>query len=81
MIALAGETEFSVMVAFYADLQIVVDLCPKSDILIVLGDFSATTGNSEDESCVGSHGSDTKYESSSMRLDFAKCRRFSMIGS
>ena len=39
-----GVSEFSVKEAFYAQLQIVVDSCPKGDSLIVLGDFNATTG-------------------------------------
>ena len=52
-------TEFFVKEAFYAQLQMVVDSCPKGDTLIVLGDFNATTGTDRDgyQSCVGPHGS------------------------
>ena len=48
-----GVTEFSVKEAFYAQLQTVVDSCPKGDILIVLGNFNATTDTDRDgyQSC------------------------------
>ena len=71
-----GVSEFSVKKAFYAQLQMVVDSCPKGDTLIVLGDFNATTGTDRDgyESCVGPHGSGSRHESSSMLIDFTKMR-------
>ena len=37
-------SKFSLKKAFHAQLQMVVDSCPKGDILIVLADFSATNG-------------------------------------
>ena len=43
-----GVNEFSVKESFYAQLQMVVNLCPKADTLIVLGDFNATTGTDRD---------------------------------
>ena len=78
-----GVSEFSVKEAFYAQLQMVVDSCPKGDTLIVLGDFNATTGTDRDgyQSCVGPHGSGSRDESSSMLLDFAKSRRLRIAGS
>ena len=55
-------SEFSVTEAFYAQLKMVVDLCPKGYNLIVLGDFNANTGTDRDgfQSCVGPHGSGSR---------------------
>ena len=41
-------SESSEKKAFYAQLQIVVDLCPEGDNLIVLGDLNATSGTGRD---------------------------------
>ena len=61
----------------------VVDSRPKKDTLIILGDFSATTGTDRDgyESLVGPPGSGSRNKSYSMRLDFAKRRRLRIAGS
>ena len=77
-----GVSEFSVKEAFYAQLQTVVDSCPKGDTLIVLGDFNATTGTDRDgcQSCVSTHGSASRYKSSSMLPDFAESRRLRTTG-
>ena len=47
--------------AFYANLESVVDQCPRRDALLVLGDFNASTGTDRDgyETCVGPLGSGT----------------------
>ena len=49
-----------------------VDQCPSKDTIIVLGDFTPSTGTETDgyETCVGSHGSGTVNENSTMFLDF-----------
>ena len=75
-------SEFSGKEGFYAQLETVVDSSPKGDALIVLGDFSATTGIDRDgyEPCVGRHGSGSRDESSSMLLDFARNRRQRITG-
>ena len=59
MVAVYAPTGVSVNEASYAKLHAVVDAVPKSDTLIVLGDFSATTDTSRDGygACVGPHGS------------------------
>ena len=78
-----GVSEFSVKEAFYAQLQKVVDTCPKGDTLIVLGDFNANTGTDRDgyESFVGHQGSGSEDESFSILLDFAKSRKLRIAGS
>ena len=78
-----GVSDVSTKEAFYAKLHAVVDTIPKSDTLIVLGDFNATTGTSRDgyESCVGPHGSGRRDESSSMLVDFARSHGLKIAGS
>ena len=73
MYAPTGVSEFSEE-ALFAQLEMVVDSCPKGGTLIVLGDFNATTSTDRYgyESCVGLLGSGSKDESSSMLLDFGK---------
>ena len=73
MYAPTGVSEFPEKEAFYAQLQMVVDSCRKGGTLIVLGDFSATTGPDIDGyvSCVGPHGCGSRDESSSVLPDFA----------
>ena len=78
-----GVSEFSVKEAFYAQLQMVVNSCPKWDTLIVLGAINATTGTDTDgyRSCVGPHGCGSEDESFSILLDFAKSLRLSIAAS
>ena len=47
-------SDLTVKDAFYAMLRSVVDQCPRRDTLLVLGDFSASTGTDRDgyETCV-----------------------------
>ena len=66
-----GVSEFSEKQAFYAQLQMMVDSCPKGNILIVLGDINATTGTDRYgyESCVGP-GLDQKIKATQSSLTF-----------
>ena len=47
------ESDLTVKDAFYAALESVVDQCARRDILLVLGDFNASTGTDRDgyETC------------------------------
>ena len=76
-------SDVSAKEAFCAKLHAVADAVPKSDTLIVLGDFNATTGTSRDgyEECVGPHGSGRRDESSSMLVDFARSHGLRIAGS
>ena len=69
--------------AFYATLKSVVDQCPRRDILLVLGDFNASTGTERDgyETCVGPHRSGTVNQNSTKFLDFARSHGFLVTGS
>ena len=58
-------------------LDSVLDLCPRRDALIVLGDFNAVTDTERAgyEIFVGPHGSGTRNNNSSFLLNFARSRR------
>ena len=76
-------SDLTVKDAFYAMLQSVVDQCPRRDILLVLGDFNASTGIDRDgyEACVGPHGSGTMNQNSTKFLDFARSHGLRVAGS
>ena len=65
---------------FYAKLDSVLDQCPRSDALIVVGDFNAVTGTERAgyEICVGFG---TRNDNSSFLLNFARSRRLRVAGS
>ena len=46
--ALKEESDRTVKEAFYAALESEVDVCPRRDILHILGDFNASTGTDRD---------------------------------
>ena len=51
--ALTEVSNLTLKDAFYATLESVIDQCPRRDTLLVLGDFSASTGTDRDgyETC------------------------------
>ena len=59
--ALTEASDLTMKDVFDAMLESVVDQCPRRDTLLVLGDFTASTGTYRDgyETCVGPHGSGT----------------------
>ena len=77
------QSQLDVKEAFYAKLNSTVEQCPRSDTLLVLGDFNAVTGNCRDgyEPCLGPFGSGIRNVNSSMFLDFAKSRKLRIAGS
>ena len=86
LIAVYAPTEVSSLEekeTFYAVLQSVVDSCPPSDTLLVLGDFNACIGADRDgyESCLGPHGVGTRNINGSLLVDFAKSCKLRVAGS
>ena len=77
-------TQFSENTAYFVYLlRMLVDPCPKRHTLIVLGDFSATTGTDKDGygSRIGPHGSGSNDECSFTLLKFARSQRLMIAGS
>jgi exonuclease III len=73
----------SVKDAFYADLHSAVRACRRSDTLLVLGDFNATTGTDRIgyEGCLGPFGSGSRNQNGSLLLDFARGCGLRLCGS
>ena len=65
-------SDLTVKDAFYATLESVVDLCPRRDALLVLGDFIASNGTDRNgyDMYVGPHGSGTVNQNSTKFLAF-----------
>ena len=72
--ALTEASDLTMKDAFDATLGSVVHHYPRRDILLVLGDFNASTGTDSDgyETCVGPHGSGTVNQNSTKFLDLAR---------
>ena len=75
--------QLSVKNAFYSQLSSVIARRPKSDSLLVMGDFNACTGTDRIsyESCVGPHGSGMRNQNSALFLDFARSHGLRIAGS
>ena len=69
--------------AFYAQLESVLDGCPRRDTLLVMGDFNASTGTDRlgYEACIGPHGSGIRGQNGSKLLDLARGRGLRVAGS
>ena len=72
-------SEFSVTEAFYAQLYMELESCPEWDILIVLGDFNATTGTDRDDYVLVLAALDRETEARYSLT--SKSRRLRMVGS
>ena len=76
-------SDLTVKDAFYATLECVVDQCPRRGTLLVLGDFSASTGTDRVcyEICFGPHEPGTVNQNSTKFLDFPRSYGLRMAGS
>ena len=68
---------------FYAQLESVLDGCPRGDTLLVMGDFNASTGADRRgyEACIGPHGSGNRGQNGTRLLDLATGRGLRVAGS
>ena len=68
---------------FYAQLESVLDGCPRGDSLLVMGDFNASTGTDRAgyETCIGPHGSGIRGQNGTRLLDLARGRGLRVAGS
>ena len=76
-------SDLTMKYVFYVPHESVVDQCPRRDILLVLGDFNASTGTDRDgyEKCVGPLGSGNVNQNSTKFLDFARSHGLRVAGS
>ena len=57
---------------FYEDLQDVLELTPKNDVLFIIGDWNAKVGSQEITGVAGKFGLGVQNEAGSRLTEFAK---------
>ena len=57
---------------FYEDLQDLLELTPKNDVLFIIGDWNAKVGSQEAPGVTGKFGLGVQNETGQRRIDFAK---------
>ena len=65
----AEETEVE---QFYEDLQDLLELTPKKDVLFIIGDWNAKVGSQETPGVTGKFGLGIQNEAGQRLIDFAK---------
>ena len=62
---------------FYEDLQDLLELTPKKDVLFILGDWNAKVGSQETPGVTGKFGLGMWNEAGQRRIEFAKTMHWS----
>ena len=57
---------------FYEDLQDVLELTPKKDVLFIIGDWNAKVGNQETPGVTGKFGFGVRNEAGKMLIEFCQ---------
>ena len=70
--ALTSNAEEAEVERFYEDLQDVVELTPKKDVLFITGDWNAKVGNRETPGVTGKFGLGVRNEAGQRLMSFAK---------
>ena len=65
-------TEEAEVEQFYEDLQDLLELTPKKDVLFIIGDWNAKVGNQETPGVTGKFGQGIRNEAGQRLIDFAK---------
>ena len=68
----ASNTEEAEVERFYEDLQDLLELTPKKDVLFILGDWNAKVGSQETPGVTGKFGLGMWNEAGQRLIDFAK---------
>ena len=70
--ALTSNTEEAEVERFYEDLQDLLALTPKKDVLIIIGDWNAKLGSEETPGLTGKFGLGVQNEARQRLIEFAK---------
>ena len=70
--ALTNNTEKAEVEQFYEDLQDLVELTPKKDVLFIIGDWNAKVGNQETPGVTGRFGLGVQNEAGQRLIEFCK---------
>ena len=69
---LTSNTEEAEVEWFYEDLQDLLELTPKKDVLFILGDWDAKVGSQETPEVTGKLGLGVQNEAGQRLIEFAK---------
>ena len=70
--ALTSSAEEAEVEWFYEDLQDVLELTPKKDVLFIIGDWNAKVGSQETPGVTGKFGLGVQNEAGQMLIEFCK---------
>ena len=62
---------------FYEDLQVLLELTPKKDVLFIIGDWNAKVGSQETHGVMGKFGLGVQNEAGKRLIEFAKRKHWS----
>ena len=68
--ALTSNTEEAEVEWFYADLQNLIELTPKKDVLFIIGDWNAKVGSQETPGVTGKFGLGVQNEAEQRLIEF-----------
>jgi len=68
--ALTSNTEEAEIVQFYEDLQDLLELTPKKDVLFIIGDWNAKVGSQETPRVTGKFGLGVQNEAGQRLIQF-----------
>ena len=72
-----SNTEEAEVEWFYEDLQDVLELTPKKDVLFFIGDWNAKVGSQETHGVMGKFGLGLQNEAGKRLIEFAKRKHWS----
>ena len=70
--ALTNNTEEAEVEQFYEDLQDLLELTPKKDVLFIIGDWNAKVGSQETPGVTGKFGLGIQNEAGQRLIEFCK---------
>ena len=71
-IGMKTDAEEAEVERFYEDLQDLLELTPKKDVLFIIGDWNAKVGSQETPGVTGKFGQGIRNEAGQRLIDFAK---------
>ena len=75
--ALTRNAEEAEVEGFYEDLQDLLELTPKRDVLFIIGDWNAKVGNQETPGIIGKFGLGVQYEAAQRLIEF--CQKNALV--
>ena len=70
--ALTSNTEDAEVERFYEDLQDLLELTPKKDVLFIIGDWNAKVGSQETPGVTGNFGLGVRNEAGQRLIEFCQ---------